>query len=322
NDDDIGDIFTVDSDGNNLTLLTTIPGRAAHNLSWSPDGTKIIFQSDQITDIPDSLYVIDSDGSNLILLYDDIEYYTRASWSPDSSKISYTTSDDETSDIHVVDADGTGLVNITVGNYGQAMTMSWSPDSQKIIFVSHPAGGASNASTYSVNVDGTGFSEITVNGEAVIVEIPSPDGTKILQASMHEETISVYIANADRQNPVRILENAENIAALGWSPNSNKLAYSTRQRNTDNPDRLLYDYDIYVINADGTGAVELANISVDMEFLSGASGVFYWSPDSNYIIFSKAVDGNEDIYIINANGTELVNLTNGLVRDWDPRLSR
>ena len=320
-EDGTGDVYTVDSDGNNLTSIVTMPGRSVNNLQWSPDSTKILFQSDQPMDNADSLYVVDNNGSNLILLDANIRYNEMATWSPDSSKIAYTAYDDETSDIWVINADGTGLVNITNGNYGQqAGQPSWSFDSKKITFTAYSSTeDGYSMDSYRVNADGTGITKITRNGDGFAGEIPSPDGSRILQGFQREETMFFYLTDADGQDPVRIMENVdENLSGFAWAPDSSKFAYSTWHRDTDNPDeRNMAAHDIFVINADGTGLVNLASATAD---IYSYPEWFTWSPDSQKIIFSDTIDDNQDIFIIKTDGTGLVNLTNDPSRDWGPIL--
>ena len=62
------------------------------------------------------------------------------------------------------------------------------------------------------------------------------------------------------------------------------------------------DSEIYLINADGTGLVQLTHNSVgDLAAV--------WSPDSSRLVFGSDRDGDSEIYLINADGTGLAQLT-------------
>lgn len=57
------------------------------------------------------------------------------------------------------------------------------------------------------------------------------------------------------------------------------------------------------MNADGTGLTNLTN--------NGANNLDpAWSPDGTKIAFSSNVDGNNEIFVMKANGSDPINLTN------------
>ena len=87
-----------------------------------------------------------------------------------------------------------------------------------------------------------------------------------------------------------------------FSPDGTKLAFYRGPSG---------DHNIYVINVDGTGFVQLTDGGDNL----GPS----WSPDGDWIAFTSFRDGNNEIYIIHPDGTGLTRLTNDLISDWQPR---
>jgi dipeptidyl aminopeptidase/acylaminoacyl peptidase len=81
-------IYAMNADGSGQTRLT-YSGANDDYPRWSPNGTKILFQSDR--DNPDTgymdIYVMNTDGSGVIRLTTDANDDSIASWSPDGSKI-------------------------------------------------------------------------------------------------------------------------------------------------------------------------------------------------------------------------------------------
>ncbi|MCH7573898.1 MAG: fibronectin type III domain-containing protein [Candidatus Marinimicrobia bacterium] len=75
------------------------------------------------------------------------------------------------------------------------------------------------------------------------------------------------------------------------------------------------NYEIYVMDADGTNQTRLTNLS------TGEGGPS-WSPAGDKIIFESDRDGNLEIYVVNADGTNSVRLTNNSASDfnasWSP----
>jgi tol-pal system beta propeller repeat protein TolB len=94
---------------------------------------------------------------------------------------------------------------------------------------------------------------------------------------------------------------------VSWSPDGKALAYS-----------LLKDgaWNVYVMRADGTQAVKLTNVE--------GMSCFYtsWSPDGKQLTFgARRGDAKSDIYVINADGTHLKQLTTDPAADSTPAFS-
>ncbi len=130
-----GKIWTMNADGSGQALFSAITQTGAAAPAWSPDGTKLAFTNNG------DIWVINADGTNERRVTMSAASESEPAWSPDGSKLVYAKSG---TGITVINADGTGETPLT--SSGDA-TPSWSPDGTKIAF---RRGGI-----YTMNADGT-----------------------------------------------------------------------------------------------------------------------------------------------------------------------
>jgi TolB protein len=113
----------------------------------------------------------------------------------------------------------------------------------------------------------------------------------LLVASGHRHEMALFTMqprNGDRQ-----LLQFGNEQGAAYSPDGTKIAF---MNNYDG------DYEICIMNADGTGTKQLTkNSSFD--------GYPSWSPDGTKIAFTSNRDGDLDIWVTNADGSEQTNIT-------------
>src|SRR5690606_390034 len=134
----------------------------AGDASWSPDGSKIVFQSNKDNDGGSGIYIMNSDGSNVTRVNHNFigEGEQNPKFSPDGNKILFEAQIGDNSHIFVMNTNGsneTQLTNFTSGNeYTQASDASWSPDGSKIIFQSNKDSDKDRGSSiYIMNANGS-----------------------------------------------------------------------------------------------------------------------------------------------------------------------
>jgi Tol biopolymer transport system component len=128
-----------------------------------PQNGKIVF--DRITPSGDhSIYTVDPDGSSLSRLAKDA---TEPAWSPDGTKIAYNYQPEKrgagSDDVYVMNADGSGKINLTKSPKVDEDRPSWSPDGTKITFSSDREG---DHDIYSMDADGSNVTHVTTNPDA------------------------------------------------------------------------------------------------------------------------------------------------------------
>lgn len=110
-------LYSVGTDGTNQTELQALPaGADPQALSISPDRTRLLYVKTGDSDDTYDIYTMNIDGSNQVELFDEAIAVTMSGigWSPDSAKLSFPkVADGGYEDIFTINADGTGLTNIT-----------------------------------------------------------------------------------------------------------------------------------------------------------------------------------------------------------------
>ncbi|MCA1600706.1 MAG: hypothetical protein LC776_03330 [Acidobacteria bacterium] len=276
-------IYLMDGDGTNVRRLTE-NSHADNFPALSPDGTKIVFDSNRLRTEGEP-----SNASHLFLMNTDGTAQTplvrgnSGTWSPDGKRIAFHASASgkgslvsilpgaatTDSDIFVLSVDdflkkGARPKNITNNPAAVDDDPDWSPVGGRLVFTSHAATDDHN--------------------NAVTTEI--------------------YVIDPDRKGkPVRLTDNAEEERAPSWSLDGRRIVYSCR-KGAPGREGGIRTFEICVMNADGTGQVRLTNNTI-------GDLTSTWSPDGTKIMFHRRVGGRGQfqLFVINADGTDEKQLT-------------
>ena len=121
-------LYIVDVDGRNMRLVVGLPTGYGAGISWSQDGTRLLYASAT----PTGTYwisTINQDGSKPRKLKN-IGYPGFVTWSPDNNRIAYISD----GNLFVMNSDGSQAVNLTGRNTFEAISAGWSPDSRRLVF--------------------------------------------------------------------------------------------------------------------------------------------------------------------------------------------
>ena len=121
----------------------------------------------------------------------------------------------------------------------------------------------------------------------------------------------IYIMNVDVPGQIIRLTNNANDGSAHWSPDGKKIVFAS------NRDGNLQQIYLILMNADRT-ELKLTDDPINHP---GNNFDPFWSPDGTKIAFRTDRDGNEEIYMMNADGTNPINLTNDPARDGEPKWS-
>ncbi len=192
-------------------------------------------------------------------------------WSPDGTKIVFGTRNN-TFDIFVINADGSGMTNLTnTSDFVIEINPTWSA-AGKIAY-------ERDTQIWVMNDNGSGQTQFPGITEAARDPVWSPDGTKLAYANGAFSGGNVWVINADGTNKQQLTTGGGE--APSWSPDGTKIVYKRSGG-------------IFTINADGTNETPVTTNSYDRPS---------WSPDGLKIAF----DGG-GITTVNADGTNLIRI--------------
>ena len=124
----------------------------------------------------------------------------------------------------------------------------------------------------------------------------SPDGSQIAYVSSRDGLYEIYVMSPDGDNGMRLTDiSQDRYYSLSWSPEGEEIAFA--QQTAEEKDREICVMDI------ASSAIEcLTNNSVYDDQPS-------WSPDGEWISYISNVDGQHQVFIMKADGTEQRQLT-------------
>ena len=273
----------------NVTQLTF--GGENAEAYWSPDGSKLVFQSTRDGSKCDAIYVMDADGKNVRRVSSGKGRTTCAYFLPDGKRILYASTHAaadtcpappdrshgyvwavyDAYDLWTCDLDGKNEKRLTdMKGYDAEATIS--PDGKRIVWTSMRGG---DLDLWSMNVDGTDVKQLTnrvgYDGGAFF----SPDSKSI-----------VWRAGFPEQGDLKALSEYTTLLAKGLVK----------------PGKM----DLWVMDADGGNKRQVTS-------LAGASFAPYFTPDGKRILFSSNYEDpkgrNFELYLVGTDGKGLERVT-------------
>ena len=259
-----------------------------------------------------------------------------------SGRIAFVSNRDGDDEIYVMNADGSGLVQLTE-NDSDDRDPAWSPDGSRIAFASDRGNDVQKYDIYVMNADGSGVEQLTdgcsngnpawtPDGDRIAfvsrgdIYVMNVDGSGVEQLTGTPPESCAYLFLSDRDGEAAwYIRNADGsvepyeldwdswftnavYAGPDWSPDGSRIALRSRRDG---------QFGVYVMNADGSGLEELS--ANDVTFVRGVG----WSPDGDRVAFG-AVSGYYDdaeIYVVNVDGSGVVPLTDNEQHDFMPTWS-
>ncbi len=262
------------------------------NHGFSPDGSRIAFSSDRDGDR--EIFVMNVDGTGVVQLTHNYTDESGGSWSPDGSRIAFSSDRDGDFEIFVMNVDGTGVVQLTRDD-ALDRDPQWSPDGSRISFTSDRDG---DFEIFVMNADGTDPLQLTDNDHNEWTASWSPDGTRIAFDSDRDGDFEIFVMNVDGTGVIPLTGNDKPDYAPRWSPDGTRIVFGSDPDHIGGRDVSYHGaLEVMIMNADGSG---LRPLTRHTAYDWGGS----WSPDSTLIAFTSDRDGDREIFIIGADGSD------------------
>jgi TolB protein len=213
------EIFVVDPDTGDARNLTRSPGSSERYPSWSPDGSKVAFNSDR--DGTHNLYLIDADGTNLKQLTHEKAPVVAGmqSWTADGRWIYFGLFGQGPPRMCRIRPDGSEFQVV-----GEGIDPAVSPDGKTIVYAKQLGDGHH---LFAKDADGSNERQLTPKGNAWagVHAAWSPDGTFIVYADQVGDALEIFRIDPDGKNATQLTKLGQAATTPAVSPDGKWISF-------------------------------------------------------------------------------------------------
>jgi Tol biopolymer transport system component/DNA-binding winged helix-turn-helix (wHTH) protein len=250
----------------------------------APGGKQILYQA-RMSDRSSELRLTNLETKQTRALFKTepdlpIGSYLSPAWSPDEKLIAFTSKASGNTEIFTIKTDGSELRNLT-NNPMLDTSPIFSPDGNEIIFVRDIYG---SSQLYRMNLDGSNQRRLTDRAGYEMTPAFSPDGLHIAFAGDREgHGLDIFQLDFRNPNSEKLLVSRRlHDVSPNYSPDGRKIAFISSSDG---------NYEIYVMNSDGTGMFRLTHTKAE-------EVAPQFSKDGKSLIFASNRTGKFAIYQI------------------------
>jgi len=200
--------------------------------TWSPDGSRIAFWrfSYSLTQDVKGLYVVDAEGGEPSRIVS--EWAREPAWSPDGKTLAYSTENF----IRRVNADGSQRRTLSGKLKGTFWQPLWSRDGMYIAFLrTSIRKGRRGMEIWVVRSDGKRLRRVAADvpfrpGGDPIPFSWAPDARRLVYVRLTKRATDLWIADIAGRQPRRLLRTSVPDRAPVWSPDSSRIAFTSKER--------------------------------------------------------------------------------------------
>jgi len=285
-----------------LPTLTPLPTPMPPTTIPVPD--EIVFQSNRDGDF--DIYIMNIDGSNQRqLTFNTIDdRFPRVS--PDGRHIVYQSGRGTNAEIYIMNRDGSTQQRLTFNEQLDDLP-AWSPDGRQIIFITWIS--QTDSELFVMNADGSSLSRITDTSTDEGHVSWSAVGLVFNATEAGTSNYQLYRSDAAGGNRQRLTISRVDEWSPEWSPDGREILFLSERGSSVNSG-------IYVMDA-ATGETRPIYNNEDSRLMEWGA---VWSADGQQIVFAMdQADGSADIYIMNADGSDIRRLSErGGYPAWAP----
>jgi Tol biopolymer transport system component/DNA-binding winged helix-turn-helix (wHTH) protein len=274
------------------TVKTNILDDLDGAFSISPDDSRITFRRYEPGNR--SLLIANIDGTNIHTIFDTPKTFTDNVFSPDGKTIAFASGQSDTGDrdfgVYIIDIDSGNVGPATDFKWLHARGLAWLPDRTGLLVTGVIKSGTP-LQLWKISLPAGEVEKITDTQNDFHLLSATKDLGKVL-LTQNSRSSNLYLAPSNA--PDDVLPIAEAFHGVAWTPEGNLVYSATSSGN----------HDLWSLNGDRVDRKQLT--TEDFSDISPRV-----SPDGRYIVFVSDRSGKNNLWRMNANGSNTIQLTNG-----------